>query len=116
MIECVLYLCMHVCMHACLMSMFPRITRSMCLCMSAFVQTFMRALYLILMCVRIHVCMHVCHCYLLAAFPLTPKRTLLRPKNLSKTSRIFGLGVSKIPVLACIRPFIHSRTYTRIKH
>src|SRR6218665_3866383 len=45
--------------------------------------------------------------YLHPAFPLTPKRTFLRPKNLSKTSRIFGLGVSKIPVLSCIRPFIH---------
>src|SRR6218665_2910732 len=51
-----------------------------------------------------------------AVFPLTPKRTFLRPKNLSKTSRILGLGVSKIPVLSCIRPFIHSRTYTRTKH
>src|SRR6218665_194842 len=37
-----------------------------------------------------------------SAFPLTPKRTFLRPKNLSETSRIFGLGVSKIPVVSCI--------------
>src|SRR6218665_1515104 len=50
------------------------------------------------------------------AFPLTPKRTFLRPKNLSKTSRIFGLGVSKIPALSCLRPFIHSRTYSLRAH
>src|SRR6218665_3243383 len=40
-----------------------------------------------------------------------PKRTFLRTKNLSETSRIFGRGVSKIPVVSCIRPFVHSRTY-----
>src|SRR6218665_2466705 len=57
-----------------------------------------------------------CGVQVAAAFPLTPKRTFLRPKNLSKTSRIFGLSVSKIPVLNCIRPFIHSRTYTRTRH
>src|SRR6218665_1183069 len=46
-----------------------------------------------------------------AAFPLTPKRTFLRPKDLSNTSRILGLGVRKIPNFGCIRPFVFSRTY-----
>src|SRR6218665_255396 len=45
------------------------------------------------------------------AFQLTPKRTFLPPRNLSNTSRIFGLGVSKIPNIGCIRPFVFSRTY-----
>src|SRR6218665_2334662 len=45
------------------------------------------------------------------AFPLTPKRTFLRSKNLLNTSRIFGLGVRKIPDFGCIRPFVFSRTY-----
>src|SRR6218665_1088441 len=52
-----------------------------------------------------------CQFNLLPAFPLTPKRTFLRLKNLSNTSRIFGLGVRKIPNFGCIRPFVFSWTY-----
>src|SRR6218665_1571490 len=32
-------------------------------------------------------------------------------ENLSNTSKIFGLGVRKIPNFGCIRPFVFSRTY-----
>ena len=52
-----------------------------------------------------------------AGFPLTPKRTFLRPQKLSQTSKNFGSDVHKRPVLNSIglRPLFCCRTYAYVQ-